>query len=81
MKKKSNNNDDALNVLVTLRLLRVLVRYRQQLRTIFEINLVNVPTKDYPQLILYLVIVGITDDSKMRRIKSREMKIFIKENL
>ncbi|CAF4751370.1 unnamed protein product, partial [Rotaria sp. Silwood2] len=42
MKKKSNNNDDALNVLVTLRLLRVLVRYRQQLRTIFEINLVNV---------------------------------------
>ncbi|CAF2371561.1 unnamed protein product [Rotaria sp. Silwood2] len=90
MKKKSNNNDDAPNVLVTLNLLRVLVRYPQQLRNIFEINLVNVPTvawkrlipqlfsrlnypdsfvrdyvtnlliriaKDYPQLILYSVIV------------------------
>ncbi|CAF4701062.1 unnamed protein product, partial [Rotaria socialis] len=37
--KKSNNNDDASNVLVTLRLLRVLVRYPQQLRTIFETHL------------------------------------------
>ncbi|CAF2371594.1 unnamed protein product [Rotaria sp. Silwood2] len=107
--KKSNNNDDASNVLVTLRLLRVLVRHPQQLRTIFETNLVNVPTvawkrlipqlfsrlnhpdsfvrdyvtnlliriaKDYPQLILYSVIVGITDDSKMRRIKSRDENIY-----
>ncbi|CAF3984783.1 unnamed protein product, partial [Rotaria sp. Silwood1] len=112
--KKSNNNDDASNVLVTLRLLRVLVRYPQQLRTIFETNLVNVPTvawkrlipqlfsrlnhpdsfvrdyvtnlliriaKDYPQLILYSVIVGITDDSKMRRIKSRDENIYQRKSL
>lgn len=108
-KKANNNNDDASNVLVTLRLLRVLVRYPQQLRTIFEGNLVNMPTvawkrlipqlfsrlnhpdsfvrdyvtnllmriaKDFPQLILYPVIVGITDDSKMRRIKSRDENMY-----
>ncbi|CAF1159247.1 unnamed protein product, partial [Rotaria magnacalcarata] len=107
--KKSNNNDDASNVLVTLRLLRVLVRYPQQLRTIFETHLLNMPTvawkrlipqlfsrlnhpdsfvrdyvtnlliriaKDFPQLILYSVVVGITDDSKMRRIKSRDDNIY-----
>ncbi|CAF1623180.1 unnamed protein product, partial [Rotaria magnacalcarata] len=101
--------DDASNVLVTLRLLRVLVRYPQQLRTIFETNLLNLPTiawkhlipqlfsrlnhpssfvrdyvtnlligiaKDFPQLILYSVVVGITDDSKMRRIKSRDDNIW-----
>ncbi|CAF0977060.1 unnamed protein product [Rotaria sordida] len=112
--KKSNNNDDASNVLVTLRLLRVLVRYPQQLRTIFETNLINMPTvawkrlipqlfsrlnhpdsfvrdyvtnlliriaKDYPQLILYSVIVGITDDSKMRRIKSRDENIYERKRL
>ena len=33
--KKSNNNDHASNIFVTLRLLRVLVRYPQQLRIIF----------------------------------------------
>ncbi len=109
-----NNNDDASNVLVTLRLLRVLVRYPQQLRTIFETNLVNMPTvawkrlipqlfsrlnhpdnyvrdyvtnlliriaKDYPQLILYSVIVGITDDSKMRRMKSRDENIYKRKSL
>ncbi|CAF4176265.1 unnamed protein product, partial [Rotaria magnacalcarata] len=107
--KKSNNNDDASNVLVTLRLLRVLVRYPQQLCTIFETNLLSLPTvawkrlipqlflrlnhpdsfvndyvtnlliriaKDFPQLILYSVVVGITDDSKMRRIKSRDDNIY-----
>ncbi|CAF3401832.1 unnamed protein product [Rotaria socialis] len=107
--KKSNNNDDASNVLVTLRLLRVLVRYPQQLRTIFETHLLNMPTvawkrlipqlfsrlnhpdsfvrdyvtnlliriaKDFPQLILYSVVVDITDDSKMRRIKSRDDNIY-----
>ena len=107
--KKSANSDDASNVLVTLRLLRVLVRYPQQLRSIFELNLVNVPTvawkriipqlfsrlnhpdsfvrdyvtnlliriaKDFPQLILYSVIVGITDDSKMRRIKPRDENVY-----
>ncbi|CAF4011090.1 unnamed protein product, partial [Rotaria magnacalcarata] len=109
--KKFNNNDDddASNILVTLRLLRVLVRYPQQLRTIFESNLLSVPTvawkrlipqlfsrlnhpdsfvrdyvtnlliriaKDFPQLILYSVVVGITDDSKMRRIKSRDEQVY-----
>ncbi|CAF3645050.1 unnamed protein product [Rotaria socialis] len=110
--KKSNNNnngDDASNILVTLRLLRVLVRYPQQLRTIFDSNLFSVPTvawkrlipqlfsrlnhpdsfvrdyvtnlliriaKDFPQLILYSVVVGITDDSKMRRIKSRDEQVY-----
>ncbi|CAF2220020.1 unnamed protein product [Rotaria magnacalcarata] len=108
-KKTNNNDDDASNVLVTLRLLRVLVRYPQQLRTIYETNLLNLPTiawkrlipqlfsrlnhpssfvrdyvtnlligiaKDFPQLILYSVVVGITDDSKMRRIKSRDDNIW-----
>ncbi|UJR15815.1 hypothetical protein I4U23_002744 [Adineta vaga] len=112
--KKSNHNDDASNVLVTLRLLRVLVRYPQQLRAIFETSLVNMPTvawkrltpqlfsrlnhpdsfvrdyvtnlliriaKDFPQLILYSVVVGITDDSKMRRIKSRDEKIYQRKTL
>ncbi|CAF4387314.1 unnamed protein product, partial [Rotaria magnacalcarata] len=107
-RKTNNNDDDASNVLVTLRLLRVLVRYPQQLRTIFETNLLNLPTiarqrlipqlfsrlnhpssfvrdyatnlligiaKDFPQLILYSV-VGITDDSKMRRIKSSDDNIW-----
>ncbi|CAF2153040.1 unnamed protein product, partial [Rotaria magnacalcarata] len=32
--------------------------------------------KDFPQLILYSVVVGITDDSKMRRIKSRDDNIY-----
>ncbi|CAF5149020.1 unnamed protein product, partial [Rotaria magnacalcarata] len=109
-KRKTNNNaDDASNVLVTSRLLRVLGRYPQQLRTIFETNLLNLPTiawkrlipqlfprlnhprsfvrdyvtnllidiaKDFPQLILYSVVVGITDDSKMRRIKSSDDNIW-----
>ncbi|CAF2111317.1 unnamed protein product, partial [Rotaria magnacalcarata] len=108
-RKTNNNDDDASNVLVTLRLLRVLVRYPQQLRTIFETNLLNLPTiawkrlipqlfsrlnhprsfmrdyvtnllidiaKDFPQLILYSVVVGITDDSKMRRMKSRDDNIW-----
>ncbi|CAM4803607.1 unnamed protein product [Rotaria magnacalcarata] len=108
-RKTNNNDDDASNVLVTLRLLRVLVRYPQQLRTIFETNLLNLPTiawkrlipqlfsrlnhpssfvrdyvtnlligiaKDFPQLILYSVVVGITDDSKIRRIKSRDDNIW-----
>ncbi|CAF1968436.1 unnamed protein product [Rotaria magnacalcarata] len=108
-RKTNNNDDDASNVLVTSRLLRVLVRYPQQLRTIFETNLLNLPTiawkrlipqlfprlnhprsfvrayvtnllidiaKDFPQLILYSVVVGITDDSKMRRIKSRDDNIW-----
>ncbi|CAF0981896.1 unnamed protein product [Adineta ricciae] len=103
--KKSNHTDDASNVLITLRLLRVLVRYPQQLRIVFETSLVSMPTmawkrltpqlfsrlnhpdsfvrdyvtnllvriaKDFPQLILYSVIVGITDDSKMRRMKARD---------
>ncbi|CAF1557223.1 unnamed protein product, partial [Rotaria magnacalcarata] len=81
----------------------------QQLRTIFETNLLSLPTvawkrlipqlfshlnhpdsfvrdyltnlliriaKDFPQLILYSVVVGITDDSKMRRIKSRDDNIY-----
>lgn len=105
----SNNNDDASNVLVTLRLLRVLVRYPQQLRGIFETNLLSMPTvawkrlipqlfsrlshpdsfvrdyvtnlliriaKDFPQWILYPVIVGITDESKMRRLKSRDETMY-----
>lgn len=113
-KKSAINNDDASNVLVTLRLLRVLVRYPQQLRTIFENSLVNMPTvawkrlipqlfsrlnhpdgivrdyvtnllvrvaKDFPQLILYSVIVGITDDSKMRRLKSRDENAFRRKSL
>ncbi|CAF1327016.1 unnamed protein product [Adineta steineri] len=113
-KLNNNNNDDASNVLVTLRLLRVLVRYPQQLRTIFETNLINMPTvawkrlipqlfsrlnhpdsfvrdyvtnlliriaKDFPQLILYSVIVGITDDSKMRRMKSRDENIYKRKSL
>ncbi|CAF2089040.1 unnamed protein product, partial [Rotaria magnacalcarata] len=108
-RKTNNNDDDASNVLVILRLLRVLVRYPQQLRTIFETNLLNLPTiawkrlipqlfsrlnhpssfvrdyvtnlligiaKDFPQLIPYSVVVGITDDSKMRRIKSRDDNIW-----
>jgi PI-3-kinase-related kinase SMG-1 len=99
---------------VTLRLLRVLVRYPQQLRTIFETSLANMPTvawkrlipqlfsrlnhpdsfvrdyvtnlliriaKDFPQLILYTVIVGITDDSKMRRMKSRDENIYKRKSL
>ncbi|CAF2123656.1 unnamed protein product, partial [Rotaria magnacalcarata] len=108
-RKTNNNDDDASNVLVTLRLLRVLVRYPQQLRTIFETNLLNLPTiarqrlipqlfsrlnhpssfvrdyvtnlltgiaKDFPKLIPYSVVVGITDDSKMRRIKSSDDNIW-----
>ncbi|CAF4517764.1 unnamed protein product [Rotaria sp. Silwood2] len=38
-------------------------------------------TKDYLQLILYSVIVGITDDSKMRRIKSRDENIYQRKSL
>ena len=101
-------------MLVTLRLLRVLVRYPQQLRAVFETSLVNMPTvawkriipqlfsrlnhpeglvrdyvtnlliriaKDFPQLILYSVIVGITDDSKMRRMKSRDENIYRRKSL
>ena len=112
--KKSNSTDEASNVLVTLRLLRVLVRYPQQLRAVFETSLVNMPTvawkriipqlfsrlnhpeglvrdyvtnlliriaKDFPQLILYSVIVGITDDSKMRRMKSRDENIYRRKSL
>lgn len=104
-----NKNDEASNVLVTLRLLRVLVRYPQQLRSIFETHLHTMPTvawkrlipqllsrlnhpdsfvrdyvtnfliriaKDYPQFILYSIVVGITDDSKMRRLKSRDDQIY-----
>ncbi|CAF4519680.1 unnamed protein product, partial [Rotaria magnacalcarata] len=81
---------------VTLRLLRVLVRYPQQLRTIFETNLLNLPTIAWKRLIpqlfsrlnhpssfvrdyitnLLIVVVGITDDSKMRRIKSSDDNIW-----
>ena len=114
-KKSTNtNNDEASNLLVTLRLLRVLVRYPQQLRTLFENSLVTMPTvawkrlipqlfsrlnhpdvfvrdyvtkllvriaKDYPQLVFYSVIVGITDDSKMRRLKSRDENIYQRKSL
>lgn len=113
-KSTNNNNDEASNVLVTLRLLRVLVRYPQQLRTLFENSLVTMPTvawkrlipqlfsrlnhpdgfvrdyvtkllvriaKDYPQLVFYSVIVGITDDSKMRRLKSRDDNIYQRKSL
>lgn len=113
-KSTNNNNDEASNVLVTLRLLRVLVRYPQQLRTLFENSLVTMPTvawkrlipqlfsrlnhpddlvrdyvtkllvriaKDYPQLVFYSVIVGITDDSKMRRLKSRDENIYQRKSL
>ena len=113
-KSTNNNNDEASNVLVTLRLLRVLVRYPQQLRTLFENSLVTMPTvawkrlipqlfsrlnhpdgfvrdyvtkllvriaKDYPQLVFYSVIVGITDDSKMRRLKSRDENIYKRKSL
>jgi PI-3-kinase-related kinase SMG-1 len=37
--------------------------------------------KDFPQLILYSVIVGITDDSKMRRMKSRDENIYKRKSL
>ncbi len=113
-KKSTNINDDASNVLVALRLLRVLVRYPQQLRSIFETNRLKMPTvawkrlipqlfsrlnhpdsfvrdyvtdlliriaRDYPQLVLYSVIVGITDDSKMRRLKSREENIYKRKSV
>lgn len=114
-KKSTNtNNDEASNLLVTLRLLRVLVRYPQQLRTLFDNSLVTMPTvawkrlipqlfsrlnhpdgfvrdyvtkllvriaKDYPQLVFYSVIVGITDDSKMRRLKSRDENIYQRKSL
>ncbi|CAF1921535.1 unnamed protein product, partial [Rotaria magnacalcarata] len=82
-RKTNNNDDDASNVLVTLRLLRVLVRYPQQLRTIFETNLLNLPTIAWKRLIPQLfsrlnhpIVVGITDDSKMRRIKSSDDNIW-----
>ncbi|CAF4753479.1 unnamed protein product [Rotaria socialis] len=39
-------------------------------------NLLIRIAKDFPQLILYSVVVGITDDSKMRRIKSRDDNIY-----
>ena len=107
--KQSNGTDDASNVLVTLRLLRVLVRYPQQLRSIFETGFAQMPTvawkrlipqlfsrlnhpdsivrdnvtnlliriaKDFPQSILYSVIVGMTDESKMRRFKTHEKRVY-----
>ena len=113
-KKSTTNNDEASNVLVTLRLLRALVRYPQQLRSIFENHLHTMPTvawkrlipqllsrlnhpdsfvrdyvtqfliriaKDYPQFILYSIIVGITDDSKMRRLKSRDEKLYERKSM
>ncbi|CAF4169913.1 unnamed protein product, partial [Rotaria magnacalcarata] len=68
----------------------------QQLRTIFETNLLNLPTIAWKRLIpqlfsrlnhpssfvrdyitnLLIVVVGITDDSKMRRIKSSDDNIW-----
>jgi PI-3-kinase-related kinase SMG-1 len=44
-------------------------------------NLLIRIAKDYPQLILYSVIVGITDDSKMRRMKSRDENIYKSKSL
>jgi PI-3-kinase-related kinase SMG-1 len=44
-------------------------------------NLLIRIAKDYPQLILYSVIVGITDDSKMRRLKSRDENIYKRKSL
>jgi len=44
-------------------------------------NLLIRIAKDYPQLILYSVIVGITDDSKMRRMKSRDENIYKRKSL
>jgi PI-3-kinase-related kinase SMG-1 len=44
-------------------------------------NLLIRIAKDYPQLILYSVIVGITDDSKMRRMKSRDENIYTRKSL
>lgn len=37
--------------------------------------------KDYPQLVFYSVIVGITDESKMRRLKSRDENIYKRKSL
>lgn len=112
--KKSLQNDEASNVLVTLRLLRVLVRFPQQVRSVFENDLVRVPTiawkrvtpqlfsrlnhpdsvvrenvtnllvrlaKDFPQLILYSVVVSVTDESKMRRFKSRDDSVYRAKSL
>ncbi|CAF1174376.1 unnamed protein product [Didymodactylos carnosus] len=92
-------DDDASNVLVTLRLLRVLVRYPQQMKETFENGLKNMPTvswkriipqlfsrlnhadsivrdcvtnllcriaKDFPQLLLYPVVVGTTDGGRSK---------------
>ncbi|CAF3707165.1 unnamed protein product, partial [Rotaria socialis] len=39
-------------------------------------NLLIQIAKDFPHLILYSVVVGITDDSKMRRIESRDDNIY-----
>lgn len=44
-------------------------------------NLLVRVAKDFPQLILYSVIVGITDDSKMRRLKSRDENAFRRKSL
>jgi PI-3-kinase-related kinase SMG-1 len=44
-------------------------------------NLLIRIAKDFPQLILYTVIVGITDDSKMRRMKSRDENIYKRKSL
>jgi PI-3-kinase-related kinase SMG-1 len=44
-------------------------------------NLLIRVAKDFPQLILYSVIVGITDDSKMRRMKSRDENVYIRKSL
>jgi PI-3-kinase-related kinase SMG-1 len=44
-------------------------------------NLLIRIAKDYPQLVLYSVIVGITDDSKMRRLKSRDENIYQRKSL
>ncbi|CAM4983339.1 unnamed protein product [Rotaria socialis] len=42
----------------------------------YATNLLIRIAKDFPQLILYSVVVEITDDSKMRRIKSRDDNIY-----
>lgn len=44
-------------------------------------NLLIRIAKDFPQLILYSVIVGITDESKMRRLKSRDENIYQRKSL
>lgn len=44
-------------------------------------NLLTRLAKDFPQLILYSVIFGITDDSKMRRLKSHDEDAYQRKSL